>query len=358
MTRDYSAFLPSTAKGETPKPPVSALQSLGWQPFFAQQISIDEMTETPPVRVTEVHRSGLRVLGDNIDMVVPPRVDATVGDWLLLNHELPSASRLLERKSLIKRRAAGHDRSIQLIAANIDTAFIVTSCNLDFNVARLERYVALAFDAGVTPVILLTKSDLCEDPRAYVEDAETISDDVAVLTLNAKSDEPKLKLAPWCKPGQTVAFLGSSGVGKSTLTNALSGTESAATQSIRDDDAKGRHTTSHRQLHILPDGCAVLDTPGVRELQLTEAEAGVAEVFSDLDALSLQCRFNNCTHVSEPGCAVQAALKSGTIDEARLARWRKLVAEDQHNTASLAQRRSKDKAFGKMIKQAKKHKSK
>ncbi|MEP3439093.1 MAG: ribosome small subunit-dependent GTPase A [Hoeflea sp.] len=357
MTRDYSAFLPSTAKGEIPKPPVPVLQNLGWQNFFAQQISIDEMTGTPPVRITEVHRSGLRVLGDDIDTMVPPRADATVGDWLLLNHELPSSSRLLERKSLIKRRAAGHDRSIQLIAANIDTAFIVTSCNLDFNVARLERYVALAFDAGVTPVILLTKADLCEDPSTYVTDAEAISDDVAVLTLNAKSDEPKTKLASWCKPGQTIAFLGSSGVGKSTLTNALSVSEVAATQSIREDDAKGRHTTSHRQLHILPNGCAVLDTPGVRELQLTEAEAGVAEVFSDLDALSLECRFNNCTHVSEPGCAVQAALKSGAIDEARLARWRKLVAEDQHNTASLAQRRSKDKAFGKMIKQAKKHKA-
>lgn len=358
MTPDLSAFQPSSDTGGTTDRKIPLLQSLGWQNFFAQQISIDEMSATPPVRVTEVHRSGLRVLGENIDMMVPPRADATVGDWLLLDTGLPSASRLMDRKSLIKRRAAGHDRSVQLIAANIDTAFIVTSCNLDFNVARLERYIALAFDAGVTPVVLLTKADLCQDPSSYVAEAEAISRDVAVLTLNAKSDEPKTKLAPWCKPGQTIAFLGSSGVGKSTLTNALSVTEVAATQAIREDDAKGRHTTSHRQLHILPNGCAVLDTPGVRELQLTDAEEGVAEVFSDLDELSLECRFNNCTHVSEPGCAVQAALKRGDIDQPRLARWRKLVAEDQHNTASIAQRRSKDKAFGKMIKQAKKHKSK
>jgi ribosome biogenesis GTPase len=213
---------------------------------------------------------------------------------------------------------------VQLIAANIDTAFIVTSCNLDFNVARLERYIALAFDAGVTPVILLTKPDLCDDPAPYVTDAEAISADVAVLTLNARSDEPASKLAPWCKPGQTMAFLGSSGVGKSTLTNSLSVSEVAATQAIREDDAKGRHTTSHRQLHILPNGCAVLDTPGVRELQLTDAESGVAEVFSDLDDLSTQCRFNDCRHASEPGCAILAALERGDIDEARLARWRKL----------------------------------
>lgn len=356
MTHDLSAFQHLAGKDHTTQQ-VTRLTSLGWQAFFAQQISIDELTQTPPVRVTEVHRSGLRVLGENIDMMVPPRADATVGDWLLLNRELPSSSRLLERKSLIKRRAAGHDRSVQLIAANIDTAFIVTSCNLDFNVARLERYVALAFDAGVTPVILLTKPDLCDDTAPYVADAAAISADVAVLTLNAKSDEPVTKLAPWCKPGQTIAFLGSSGVGKSTLTNALSVSEVAATQEIREDDAKGRHTTSHRQLHILPNGCAVLDTPGVRELQLTDAEEGVAEVFSDLDELSLECRFNDCKHVSEPGCAILAALERGEIDEARLARWRKLVAEDQHNTASLAQRRSKDKAFGKMVKQAKKHKS-
>ena len=357
MTRDVTPLAPA-GEGESPVQQVTLLKSLGWQNVFARQISIDEMVATPPVRVTEVHRSGLRVLGDGIDMMVPPRADATVGDWLLLDRTLPSASRLLERKSLIKRRAAGHDRSVQLIAANIDTAFIVTSCNLDFNVARLERYIALAFDAGVTPVILLTKSDLCDDPAPYITDAEAISADVEVLTLNAKSDEPASKLAPWCKPGQTIAFLGSSGVGKSTLTNALSVSEVAATQSIREDDAKGRHTTSHRQLHILLNGCAVLDTPGVRELQLTDAEEGVAEVFSDLDDLSTQCRFNDCRHASEPGCAILAALERGDIDEARLSRWRKLVAEDQHNTASLAQRRSKDKAFGKMVKQAKKLKSK
>jgi ribosome biogenesis GTPase len=357
MPRDYSRYALPDADKHAARP-FPFLERLGWQAFFARQTDIEEIAAMPPVRVTEVHRSGLRVVGDGIDLLVPPRADATVGDWLLLNRNLPGASRLLERKTLIKRRAAGHDRKIQLIAANIDTAFIVTSCNPDFNIARLERYVALAFEAGVTPVIILTKTDLCEDPEPYIRQAEAISHRVAVLALNARGAEAKSKLAPWCKTGQTIAFLGSSGVGKSTLTNSLSETEAAATQAIREDDAKGRHTTSHRQLHILPDSCAVLDTPGVRELQLTDTEAGLAEVFSDIDALAAACRFRDCRHETEPGCAVQAALERGDIDRVRLDRWRKLVAEDEHNTASLAERRFKDKAFGKMVRQAKKLKSK
>ncbi|MEQ8482366.1 MAG: ribosome small subunit-dependent GTPase A [Hoeflea sp.] len=357
MPSDDTGFTQPEAASATPAPDHAILFELGWQPFFAQQTGMDELAITPPARVTEVHRSGLRVLGDGIDMVVPPRADATVGDWLLIDQQLPSASRLLERKSVIKRRAAGHDVSVQLIAANIDTAFIVTSCNDDFNVARLERYVALAFEAGVTPVILLTRADLCRNVATYVTQAEAISDAVPVIALDAKSEDPLTLLAPWCKPGRTVAFLGSSGVGKSTLTNALSARAVAATRSIREDDSRGRHTTSHRQLHIIPGRCAVLDTPGVRELQLTDAESGVAEVFSDLDELAADCRFNDCTHVAEPGCAVLAALGKGVIDGARLARWRKLAAEERHNTATLAKRRSKDKAFGKMVKQARKHKS-
>ncbi|WP_367277271.1 ribosome small subunit-dependent GTPase A [uncultured Tateyamaria sp.] len=276
----------------------------------------------------------------------------------MFDHDHPKSSRVLRRKSLIKRRAPGTDRREQLIAANVDTAFVVTSCNQDFNVARLERYIALAFEAQITPVILLTKSDLTSDHQHYIDAARAISPDVAVVALDARGDAPRSKLADWCKPGATVAFLGSSGVGKSTLTNALLGTETIETQSIREDDAKGRHTTTRRQLFATQDGCLVLDTPGMRELQLTDAASGIQDVFSDINNLSTQCRFNDCKHETEPGCAVLQAMENNEIDAARLGRWRKLVAEDAFNSATLSERRAKDKAFGKMVREITKQISK
>lgn len=351
MTRDYSKFtLPSAQIGSAARER-STLETLGWQPFFAQQISVEEMQETPPVRVVEMHRTALRVIGEGVDTEIPFLPDTAVGDWLLLDAALPGRSRLLERKSLLKRRAPGHEKLVQfqLIAANIDTVFIVSSCNADFNVARLERYAALCFEAEITPVIVLTKSDMTADAQEYVTQAAAISDQVAVVTLDARGQEPREKLAPWCGPGRTVAFLGSSGVGKSTLTNALSGGDAVKTGAIREDDAHGRHTTTRRQLHRVPGGCVVMDTPGMRELQMTDVAAGIEAVFADLAALATQCRFRDCQHQSEPGCAVLEAVAAGDVDEARVRRWHKLAAEDAFNAATPLDRRKKDKAFGKMV---------
>jgi ribosome biogenesis GTPase len=342
MTRDYSQLFP----GSTPTTPPNPLRALGWQSFFASQLDADEMTKTPPVRVTEVHRSGLRARGAAGDVQLPPDADVTVGDWLLYDAETPGRSRRLERKSLIQRRAPGRETRMQLIAANLDTVFITTSCNADFNVARLERYVALAFEAEVTPVIVLTKADL-EDPAPYVEQAEAISARVPVIALDARADNVQAALAPWAKPGQTVGFLGSSGVGKTTLTNALAGTE-AATQDIREDDAKGRHTTRHRELYITGTGPVVLDTPGMRELQLADVSAGLSTLFADIEELATTCKFRDCAHETEPGCAVRAAIEAGDLDPERLMRWRKLAAEEELNAATVHEKRDKARATAKM----------
>lgn len=354
MTRDYFQFLPLRPHDVRSHPKLNPLHALGWQPFFAQQISVDDLTATPPVRVVEVHRNGLHVVGDSIDTTLPPRRDVTVGDWLLLDHARPRSSRVLERTSLIKRRAPGTDRQEQLIAANIDTAFIVTSCNHDFNIARLERYTVLAFEARITPVVVLTKTDLVIDPQNYIDAARAVSDMIDVVALDARGSEPRTELEAWCKPGKTVAFLGSSGVGKSTLTNALLESQSIETQAIREDDAKGRHTTTRRELHAMPNGCLILDTPGMRELQLTDATEGINNLFVDIQDLTARCRFKDCQHDTEPGCAVLEAIEEGSLDASRLRRWRKLRAEDAFNSASLAERRSRDKEFGKMVRGIKK----
>lgn len=344
MVRDYSSFLPGAAP-----PPPDPLQALGWQAHFAQQLSVEDVQQGTPLRIIRVDRAGLQLAGADGEATLPPMADVTVGDWLLVMDDAPP--RLLDRKSLIRRMAAGRDRYVQLIAANIDTSFIVTSCNADFNVARLERYLALVFDAGSDPVIVLTKPDLA-DPAPFVAEAQAISASVPVLAVNARSTEVTGQLAPWCKPGRTVAFLGSSGVGKSTLVNALSGAEAVATGAIRENDAKGRHTTTRRELYVVPAGFAVLDTPGMRELQLTDVASGIEEVFADLSDLARECKFSDCAHETEPGCAVRAALASGSIEPARLERWKKLAAEDAHNSADLAMSRRKAKALSKLVKSA------
>lgn len=334
------------------------LRALGWSKYFADQATSAALSKTPPVRITQVHRNTLHIQGVDLDMIIPGLHGVTVGDWLLFDADTPRNSQLLSRKSLIKRRAPGHDRKEQLIAANLDTAFVVTSCNNDFSLARLERYVAMAHEASVTPVIILSKIDLTTEASDFAAQAQSISPQLSVVCLDARSPEAIELLRPWCQAGQTVAFLGSSGVGKSTLTNSLAGNEAIATQDVRASDDKGRHTTTGRQLHILPSGCAVLDTPGMREIQLTDVSVGLEETFADLHALKQNCRFNDCAHKTEPGCAVQAAVASGEVDVPRLQRWLKLVAEDAENTKFLANRKLRDRAKNKPEKSVTKYDSK
>lgn len=339
----------------------SELADLGWDHFYSSQLGTTDLDGHIPVKVVEVHRSNIRVAGACLDSSIAPfyaangdnEARAIVGDWLLLESQTLQPQRLLTRKSLLKRRAAGTGRKVQLIAANIDTLFIVSSCNQDFNIARLERYLTMAHDAGITAVIVLTKADLADVPQDYETDAAKLLPNLAVLALNARNANAVKRLLPWCGRGQTVAFLGSSGVGKSTLINSLTGKDQIATQDIRQDDGKGRHTTTSREMHHLPSGGLLLDTPGMRELHLDDVQAGLDEVFADIAELAGSCRFRDCGHETEPGCAIRASLESGELDGSRLQRWKKLVAEDAYNSAGVSERRARDKSFGKMIKRAK-----
>lgn len=325
------------------------LIDLGWRPFFNAQLTAAEIQEAVPVRVMAVHRGEIEVAGTGLSAQIsshlagsPGETDrATAGDWLLLDPEALAPLRILDRINLFKRPAPGDDRRIQLIAANVDTLFIVTSCNQDFNVARLERYLVMAREVNVTPVIVLTKIDLAADPDEFIAAARGLQPDLVVEAVNARDPASVARLAAYCGRGETVAFLGSSGVGKSTLVNKLRGTDDILTQAVREQDGKGRHTTTVREMHRLAQGGWLMDTPGMREFQLSDAATGLAEVFDDIEALTLECRFTNCTHGAEPGCAIQVAVAGGALDADRLERWRKLSAEDSGNTIKPGERRSR-----------------
>jgi len=328
-----------------------SLPDLGWTTFFQTQLSDDEAETCIPLRVTEVHRNAAYTLGKTGAGRLSVRGELAdhgiaVGDWVLTDVETGDAVRVLDRKSLLKRRAAREGVKAQLIAANVDTLFIVSSCNADFNEARLERYLAMALQAEVEPVVILTKSDMCDNPSEYLARGEKLMPDLQVLTLDATAPDAAVHLKKWCAEGQTVALLGSSGVGKSTLSNTLTGLE-ILTQEIREDDAKGRHTTTTRSMHATTAGGWLIDTPGMRSLPLLDVAEGVERVFADIVALAEQCKFRNCAHAGEPKCAVQGAIKNGTLDANRLARWQKLAAEDQENSEVIADAGARKSGRGK-----------
>ena len=330
------------------------LRSIGWKPFFEQQVSID-FVDFRIARVSAHHGSQLLLLGKDGEFSVPIQLadlkgesDIAVGDWLVLDANNRVVERL-DRQTMLHRKAAGTEVKPQTIAANVDTVFIVTSCNEDFNLSRIERYLALILQSGANPVVVLTKADLVPDAAELRRQTERLHPGLLVETIDARDPEQTKALIDWCDRGRTVALLGSSGVGKSTLANAL-GAPDLATGGIREHDGKGRHTTTARSLHLLPSGGVLIDNPGIRELQLPACEDGVAELFDDVYWIARNCRFRDCRHEGDAGCAIHEAIEAGQLDERRFTSFKKLEAEQAHNSRSLAERHQRDRAFGKMYK--------
>jgi ribosome biogenesis GTPase / thiamine phosphate phosphatase len=304
-----------------------SLEALGWNQHFADAFAPFEPAGLIPGRVA-VQERGAVVLFTTAG-TLNAGGQAVAGDWVAAE-KLPGEDRAIVRAVLPRRtRFARKEPWLteeQVVAANIDTVFLVTDCGRDFKPRRLERYLTAAWDSGADPVVVLTKSDLAEDPWETVAQAEAIAFGVPVHAVSSVTGEGLDGLQPHLAPGRTVALLGSSGVGKSTLANRLLGEELLATGDLR-RDGRGRHTTTHRELVRLPGGALLLDTPGMRELQLWADESALNETFADVAELARQCRFTDCAHGSEPGCAVGAALADGTLPQVRWESYRKLQRE-------------------------------
>lgn len=281
-----------------------------------------------------------------------------VGDFVMADHVCEDSPAVihavLPRKSVFIRKAAGTSQSEQIVAANIDTVFLCMALNNDFNLRRLERYLSIAWESGAAPVIVLTKTDLCDNLEEKRLAVESVAFGVDILETTAMENDGIRQILPYLQKGKTSAFIGSSGVGKSTLINCLLGEEILATGGLRNDD-KGHHTTTHRELLFLPGGGMVIDTPGMRELGMWDAEDGIDRAFADIEELSQQCRFRDCTHTSEPGCAVRRALEQGTLSEDRFLSYRKLKTENAYLEDSESYLAAKEKKFREIAKYNKKN---
>lgn len=335
---------------------LEALTELGWNNSLTQ-VLLEYPEHLEPCRVIEVQRTGItvapEVAGEKVFVLggkwytLTPDERPTVGDWILIDPDSLAIEACLPRLSLIKRLSPAGE--VQPIAANIDTAFIVTSSNADFSLARIERYLTVLKQEDIQPIVVLTKVDLIDDVERYVNEVRSLGNDLIVEAVNALRPEEVERLSDWCGPGRSIALLGSSGVGKSTIVNTLSGAAVQETQATREGDDKGRHTTTSRSLHRLPAGGVILDSPGMREFQIADADGGVQSVFEDIEELATLCRFNDCGHASEPGCAVRAAIEAGELDERRLFSYFKLQREDQYNSETIAERHARARAFNKMV---------
>jgi len=316
---------------------VVSLQHLGWHEFFAKQWQQKQEAGLVCARVSEENRGLYKVISESGERWAELRgklrheaasrgMLPAVGDWVLAEEQGARSTIhfVFERRSKFSRKTAGKKTEEQIVAANVDTVFLVSSLNHEFNVRRIERYLTLAWESGARPVIVLNKADLCENNSELRNQAEEAAMGLQTVIASIVSGEGIEELRELVRIGGTTALLGSSGVGKSSLINSILGWEAQTTQEVREDDDKGRHTTTSRQLIVVPGGGVLLDTPGMRELQLWDASEGIGRTFADVAELAQQCKFRDCSHKNEPGCAVRDA-----IDEDRLANYHKLQREEE-----------------------------
>jgi ribosome biogenesis GTPase len=346
------------------------LLSLGWNDALAQAFAPFAADELVPARVSVAYGATFRVItaeGDYLaDITGRMRHEAqgrrdlpAVGDWVAVKPTTIAGGRatiqgILPRTSIFSRKAAGTDTTEQILATNVDTALLMTAFDQDLNLRRIERYLALTWESGAAPVILVNKSDLSDEVETLRAEVDRIALGVPVLAISAKQNEGLDALAPYLIPGRTLVVLGSSGVGKSTLINRLMGEEHFKTREVRDDDHRGRHTTTHRELVVLPSGAILIDTPGMRELQLWSADAGMAGAFDDIAALAADCYFADCQHATEPKCAVKQAVERGEMPADRLANFHKLQAEQaallaRQDTVAQQDRKKRDRQGSKAV---------
>ncbi len=321
---------------------MSSLESFGWNDFFAGHFAPYAEAGYSAGRVFVQHKTQYVLYTEHGEL----RAETTgkmqyearskddlpvVGDWVVArvraNEGKATIYDLLPRKSKFSRKAAGPKTEEQIVAANIDTVFLVTGLDGNYNLRRIERYLVVAWESGATPVIVLNKADLCGNVEEIVQEVETVALSVPIVVMSAINDQGLDQVLAFIKPGTTGALLGSSGVGKSTIINHLLGEELLKTREVRATDDRGRHTTARRELIMLPSGGLLMDTPGMRELQLWGGDEGIKDAFEDIAELAQQCRFRDCQHGPEPGCAVQQALEDGTLDAGRFASYQKLQKE-------------------------------
>ena len=316
-----------------------------------------------PARITAVHKERYEIVCEygitharlkTKEYFVDTREFPTTGDFVMVNYIENGDSQIittLPRKTFLSRREPGPIPRDQAVAANFDYVFLMQSLNLDFNPKRLERYLTLAWQSGATPVILLTKADQVEDYWDYLTQVERVATGVNIHVISAHTGYGLHRLNAYLQPGKTIAFLGSSGVGKSSLVNALAGEEIMAVSAIREDDSKGRHTTTHRQLIRLSSGVMIIDTPGMRELGMWEVAEGLDQAFADVEAFLGKCRFSDCKHETEPGCAIKAAIASGELDISRWESYRKLKEEAVDRDEMMRRKQEWSKGVAKFTRQ-------